>query len=187
MSAPTGKQAAFPLAAWPTETFAESQKHLYFNGEGIQVIAEPGAHADDSSIIFFRRSDVIVAGEIIDTTRFPVIDLEKGGNVQKEIDALNQIVDMAIPSIPMMWREGGTRIVPGHGWVLEQADVVEYRDMVTIIRDRVQRLIQKGMTLEQVKASNPTQGYRSEYGKDSGPWTTDMFVTAIYKSLTAKK
>ena len=187
MSAPTGKQAAFPLAAWPTDTFFLKQKPMYFNREGIQIIAEPGAGTDANNIVFFRRSDVIVAGDIMDSTHFPVIDVEKGGNIQKEIDALNQIIELAIPSIPMVWQEGGTRVIPGHGWVSEQADVVEYRDMVTIIRDRVQDLIKKGMTLEQVKVANPAQGYRSQYGSDSGPWTTDMFIEAIYKSLAPKK
>jgi hypothetical protein len=187
MSAPTGKQAAFPSAGWPTETFFQRQKPLYFNREGIQIISQAGAQTDANSIVFFRRSDVIVAGDILDSTHFPVIDVEKGGSIQKEIDALNQMIELAIPSIPMMWQEGGTLIIPGHGWVAEQADVVEYRDMVTIIRDRVQDLLGKGMTLEQVKAANPAQGYRRQYGSDSGPWTTDMFVEAIYRSLTAKK
>ena len=186
MSAPTGKQAAFPLAAWPTETFFQKQKPMYFNREGIQIMSH-AAHSDGDSIVFFRRSDVIVAGEIFDTTRFPVIDIEKGGGIQQEIDALNQIVELAIPSIPMMWQQGGTYVIPGHGWLADQADVVEYRDMVTIIRDVIADMIAKGMTLEQVQAANPTKGYRKQYGSDAGPWTTSMFVEAIYKSLTAKK
>jgi cyclase len=186
MSAPTGKQAAFPLAAWPTETFFQKQKPMYFNHEGIQIISH-AAHSDGDSVVFFRRSDVIVAGEIFDTTRFPVIDVEKGGGIQQEIDALNQLVELAIPSIPMMWQEGGTYVIPGHGWLADQADVVEYRDMVTIIRDVVADMIGKGMTLEQIQAANPTKGYRKQYGSDSGPWTTNMFVEAIYKSLTVKK
>jgi cyclase len=186
MSAPTGKQAAYPLAAWPTETFFQKQKPMYFNREGIQIMSH-AAHSDGDSIVFFRRSDVIVAGEIYDTTHFPVIDIEKGGGIQQEIDALNQIVELAIPSIPMMWQAGGTYVIPGHGWLADQADVVEYRDMVTIIRDVVADMIAKGMTLEQVQAANPTKGYRKQYGSDSGPWTTNMFVEAIYKSLTAKK
>ena len=186
MSAPTGKQAAYPLAAWPTETFFQKQKPMYFNREGIQIMSH-AAHSDGDSVVFFRRSDVIVAGEIFDTTHFPVIDVEKGGGIQQEIDALNQIVELAIPSIPMMWQEGGTYVIPGHGWLADQADVVEYRDMVTIIRDVIADMIAKGMTLEQVQAANPTKGYRKQYGSDSGPWTTNMFVEAIYKSLTAKK
>ena len=186
MSAPTGKQAAYPLAAWPTETFFQKQKPMYFNREGIQIISH-AAHSDGDSIVFFRRSDVIVAGEIYDTMHFPVIDVEKGGSIQQEINALNQIVELAIPSIPMMWQEGGTYVIPGHGWLADQADVVEYRDMVTIIRDVIADMIGKGMTLEQVQTANPTKGYRKQYGSDSGPWTTNMFVEAIYKSLTAKK
>src|SRR5665213_1521691 len=163
MSAPTGKQAAYPLAAWPTETFFQKQKPMYFNREGIQIMSH-AAHSDGDSIVFFRRSDVIVAGEIFDNTHFPVIDIEKGGGIQQEIDALNQIVELAIPSIPMMWQEGGTYVIPGHGWLADQADVVAYRDMVTIIRDVVQDMIGKGMTLEQIKAANPTKGYRRQYG-----------------------
>jgi len=186
MSAPTGKQAAYPLAAWPTETFFQKVKPMYFNREGIQIMSH-AAHSDGDSVVFFRRSDVIVAGEIFDTTHFPVIDVEKGGGIQQEIEALNQIVELAIPSIPMMWQEGGTYVIPGHGWLADQADVVEYRDMVTIIRDVIADMIAKGMTLEQVQAANPTKGYRKQYGSDSGPYTTNMFVEAIYKSLTAKK
>jgi cyclase len=186
MSAPTGKQAAYPLAAWPTETFFQKQKPMYFNREGIEIMSH-AAHSDGDSVVFFRRSDVIVAGEIFDTTHFPVIDVERGGGIQQEIDALNQIVELAIPSIPMMWQEGGTYVIPGHGWLADQADVVEYRDMVTIIRDVIADMIAKGMTLEQVQAANPTKGYRKQYGSDSGAWTTNMFVEAIYKSLSAKK
>jgi len=186
MSAPTGKQAAFPLAAWPTETFFQKQKPMYFNREGIQIMSH-AAHSDGDSVVFFRRSDVIVAGGIYDTTRFPVIDVEKGGGIQQEIDALNQIVELAIPSIPMMWQEGGTQVIPGRGWLADQADVVEYRDMVTIIRDVVADMMGKDMTLEQIQAANPTRGYRKQYGSESGSWTTSMFVEAIYKSLTAKK
>jgi glyoxylase-like metal-dependent hydrolase (beta-lactamase superfamily II) len=185
MSASTGKQAAWPTAAWPTETFIQEEKPMYLNDEGIEVLRE-FAHSDADAIVFFRKSDVIMAGDIIDTTRFPVIDVEKGGSIQGEIKALNQLVKMAIPSIPLVWKDGGTYVVPGHGWIYDQPDVVEYRDMITIIADVVQDMIKQGMTLAQIQAANPTQGFRARYGTDSGPWTTNMFVEAIYKSLTAK-
>jgi glyoxylase-like metal-dependent hydrolase (beta-lactamase superfamily II) len=187
MSAPSGKQAAYPPDDWPAETFSQKQKPLYVNGEGIQILAQPAAHSDGDVIVFFRRSDVVVAGDILDTTRFPVIDIEKGGSIQGELEALNRIVEMAIPSIPLVWKEGGTFVIPGHGRICDQADVVEYRDMVTIIRDTVADMVNRGMTLDQVKKANPASGYRNRYGTDSGPWTTDMFIEAIYKSLTAKK
>ena len=187
LSAPTGKQSAFPVAAWPTETFFSNQKAMYLNREAIVVTAEPNAHGDGDAIVFFRRSDVIVAGEILDMTRFPVIDVDKGGSIQGEVAALNHLVDLAVPSVPLIWEDGGTYVIPARGFICDQADIVEYRDMITIIRDNVQALIKKGMTLEQIKAANPTKGFRAQYGRESGPWTTDMFVEAIYKGLTAKK
>jgi glyoxylase-like metal-dependent hydrolase (beta-lactamase superfamily II) len=183
----SGKQAAYPVDAWPIETFITKVKSMYLNREGIQVISAPAAHSDGDAVVFFRRSDVLVAGDVLDTTRFPVIDLEKGGSIQGEIDALNRIIEIAIPSIPLVWQDGGTYVIPGRGRICDQADVVEYRDMVTIVRDVVQDLMKQGMTLDQIKKANPANGYRKRYGTDSGPWTTDMFIEAIYKSLTAKK
>ena len=183
MSAPTGQTSPFPTADWPTETFDQRRRYMYLNGEGIEVLHQPAAHSDGDSFVFFRRSDVVVAGDILDTTRFPVIDVAKGGSVQGEIDALNRLVDLAIPSVPLVSRDGGTYVIPGHGRVCDQLDVVEYRDMVTIIRDRVRDLIAQGRTLEQVRAAAPTSGYTRRYGADAGPWTTGMFVEAVYTSL----
>jgi glyoxylase-like metal-dependent hydrolase (beta-lactamase superfamily II) len=187
MSAPTGKVSPFPVDAWPTETFHQPRKYFYLNAEGIEVLHQPAAHTDGDAIVFFRRSDVIVAGDVLDTTRFPVIDVARGGTVQGEIAALNRLVDMAIPSVPIVSREEGTLVIPGHGRVCDQLDVVEYRDMVTIIRDRIRDLIKAGATLEQVKATSPTRGYTRRYGSDSGPWTTNNFVEAVYKSLAQEK
>jgi len=158
---------------------------MYLNREGIQAMHAPAAHSDGDVMVLFRRSDVLVTGDILDTTRFPVINVDKGGTIQGEIDALNRIVEIVIPAIPLVWQGGGTWVVPGHGRICDQADVVEYRDMITVIRDVVEDMIHRGMTLDQVKAANPTAGYRKRYGADSGPWTTDMFVEAIYKGLTA--
>src|SRR5207249_11481388 len=124
--------------AWPTGTYRRKQKTLYLIIDGIQVISQPAAHTNGDSIVFFRRSDVVAAGDVFDITRFPVIDIQRGGSIQGEIDALNRLIDLAIPSIPLPWKEGGTQIIPGHGWVCEQAELVEYRDMVTIVRDRIQ-------------------------------------------------
>jgi glyoxylase-like metal-dependent hydrolase (beta-lactamase superfamily II) len=186
MSAPTGKVAAFPTAAWPTESFSHARSTMFLNGEGIEILHQPAAHSDGDSIVFFRRSDVIAAGDILDTNRFPVIDVEKGGTIQGELDALNRLIDMAIPSIPIVSRDAGTYVIPGHGRVFDHFDLVDYRDMVTIIRDRIRDLADAGMTLEQIKASSPARGYMRQYGATSGPWTTDMFVEAVYKTLPQK-
>jgi glyoxylase-like metal-dependent hydrolase (beta-lactamase superfamily II) len=177
MSAPTGKTSPFPTALWPTETYDQKRKYMYLNGEGIEVLHMPSAHTDGDSVVFFRRSDVVAAGDVLDLTRFPMIDVARGGGVQGELDALNRLVELAIPSVPLVSQEGGTLVVPGHGYVCDQLDVVEYRDMVTIIRDRVEDLMKKGQTLDQVKAANPTAGYNARYGASAA------FVEAIYTSL----
>jgi cyclase len=187
MSAPTGRQSLFPLAFWPTKTFAFHQYSMYLNGEGIQVIHQPAAHTDGDTIVFFRRGDVIATGDIVDTTRFPVIDVRKGGTIQGEIDALNRLMDLSIHNLPIQWYADRTLLVPGHGHVYDKLDLLEYRDAITVVRDRIQSLVAEGKSLDQVKAANPTLGYRSQYGADSGPWTTDMFVEVIYRELAAKR
>jgi glyoxylase-like metal-dependent hydrolase (beta-lactamase superfamily II) len=184
MSAPTGSQAPRPAGAWPTDTYFGEKKELFFNGEAIQLFHPNSANTDGDSIVFFRRSDVVSTGDIFMTTNYPIIDLPNGGSINGVIDALNFILDITIPAEK---QEGGTMVIPGHGRLSDEADVVEYRDMVTIIRDRIQDMIKKGMTLEQVKAAKPTRDYDPLYGSATGFWTTDMFVEAVYKSLSTKK
>ncbi len=180
VSAPTGQKALLPVGAWPTESYPES-KELFLNDEAIQLFHVPAAHSDGDSLAFFRRSDVVVSGEIFSTISYPVIS--KGGSINGVIAGLNRIIEITIPKD---WQEGGTMVIPAHGRICDEADVVEYRDMVTIIRDRIQNMIQKGMTLDQVKAARPTLEYDSRYGSDSGSWTTSMFIDAVYRSLSKK-
>ncbi len=191
MSAPVGRQAPYPVGAWPTSTYSsalnETQKDVYLNGEAIQVFYQPAAHSDGDSVVFFRRSDVLVVSDIVDTDRFPVIDLEHGGSLQGIIDSLNRLIFIAVAPTPLVWQEGGTLVVPGHGRIGDRADLVDYRDMLTIIRDRVQDLIDKGLTLEQIVKADPAQGYRRRYGSESGSWTTAAFIEAVYKSLLRGK
>jgi glyoxylase-like metal-dependent hydrolase (beta-lactamase superfamily II) len=180
VSAPTGKQSALPTGGWPTSTFIDNEKKLFFNGEGIEVIHMPAAHTDGDSIVFFRKSDVIATGDLFTTVMYPVIDTAAGGNIQGIVDALNRIVEMIIP---VYGQEGGTLVVPGHGRLCDLGDVINYREMTIIIRDRIQDMIKKGMTLEQVKAAKPTFDYDPLYGTSTGFWTTDMFIEAVYKGL----
>jgi cyclase len=186
MSGTREHPSTFPTAAWPSETFNQPRKYMYLNGEGIEIFHEPAAHTDGDAMVFFRRSDVVVAGDIFDTTRFPVIDTAKGGSIHGEIQALQKLVDTAIPSVPIVSREAGTLIIPGHGRICDQLDVVEYRDMVTIIRDRIRDMKKQGLTLEQVKAASPARGYIRRYGAETGPWTTNDFVEAVYRTVGEK-
>jgi glyoxylase-like metal-dependent hydrolase (beta-lactamase superfamily II) len=149
-----------PFGAWPTETFT-TDKELFFNGEAIQLIHVPSANTDGNVIVFFRRSDVVASGDVFTTTGYPAVDRARGGSVQGVIDALNRIIDI---TIPRDHAEGGTYVVPGHGRLCDEADVVEYRDMMTIIRDRVQALRKQGMTPQQIKAARPSLDYDGRFG-----------------------
>ena len=197
LAAGSGGTSPFPSDMWPSETFVERRRTMYFNDEGIEILHQPAAHTDGDTVVFFRKSDVIVVGNTIDTDRFPVIDLARGGSLKGEIDALNRIIEMAIPPGPFVGlpngpnasapQQGGTDVLPGHGRVYRQIDVVNYRDMVVIIRDIVQDMISRKMTLDQIKAADPAKPYRARYGATSGRWTTNDFVEAVYKSLTNAK
>ena len=175
-----GGATAIPADGWPRDMFFGDQKDLYFNNEAVQLFHQRAAHSDGDSLVFFRRSDVISTGDIFTPGYYPVIDVQHGGSINGEVAALNRILDLTVPANK---EEGGTYVIPGHGRLCDEADVVEYRDMVTIIRDRIQDLVNKGMTLEQVKAAKPTYDYDPLYGTTSGAWTTDMFVEAAYRSL----
>jgi glyoxylase-like metal-dependent hydrolase (beta-lactamase superfamily II) len=174
-------------AGLPTESFHYARKYLYLNDEAIEVLHQPAAHTDSDVFAFFRRSDVVVAGDVIDTRRFPVIDIERGGSIDGEIAALNRLSELAVASVPIVSREAGTIVIPGHGRLCDQFDVIEYRDMITIIRDRVRDLIVAGRSLEQVKAARPAKGYEGLYGNAGGDWTTDTFIAAVYRSLVKEK
>ena len=179
MTASSVSTPAYPAGAWPTETFHYARKVMYLNGEAIEVLHQPAAHTDSDAVVFFRRSDVVVAGDILDTRRFPVIDVDRGGSIQGEIAALEHLADLAVPSVPIVSREAGTIVIPGHGRLCDHYDVVEYRDMVTIIRDRVRDLVAAGRSLADVTAAKPADGYTGRYGN------ADAFVEAIYRSLAA--
>ncbi len=184
MSAPTGRQAPAPFGTWPTETYLSGRKQMFFNSEPVEMIHQPAAHTDGDSLVFFRRSDVVVTGDIFMTTSYPLIDVDRGGTIQGEIEALNNILELAIPGYQ---DEAGTYIVPGHGWISDRPDLLEYRDMVTIVRDRIQAAIKKGMTLEQVKAAGLTKDYDNRYSAKSGLGSAEKFVEAIYRSLTQRR
>jgi cyclase len=185
MSAPSGKTSPYPADALPTEAFYPKRQTLRMNDEGIEVLYQPAAHSDADSFVFFRGSDVVVAGDVLDTNRFPVIDIANGGSIQGEIDALNKLIELAIPPTPFIYKGVGTYVIPGHGRLCEQMDVVDYRDMVVVVRDVIADMIKQGMTLDQIKAASPAKPYETQYGTEEG--STSAFVTAIYKGLTGKK
>ena len=173
-------QPPLPVQAMPTDTFFTDEFEIHFNGEAVQFIHVPNAHTDGDVMVFFRKSDVLVAGDAFNTTSFPVIDMEDGGSINGVVTTLNRMLDITVPEDK---QEGGTYVIPGHGRLTDEADVVEYRDMMTIIRDRVQNAVSKGMTLEQVKAARLVRDYEGRYGAARGAATADAFVETAYRSL----
>jgi glyoxylase-like metal-dependent hydrolase (beta-lactamase superfamily II) len=182
MSAPTGKQAAFPAGAWPTDTYFTRRKEVFFNNEAIILSHQPAAHSDGDTIVFFRRSDVVSTGDIFQTTTFPFIDTERGGTINGIIAALNNVLDITVPRDK---QEGGTYVIPGHGRLCDEHGVLEYRDMLTIVRDRVQDSVKKGMTLAQMKATEPTLDYEARWGSAAGAQATDQFLDKIFNEMKA--
>jgi cyclase len=183
MSAPTGEVSPRPVTAWPTDTFFSRTKEVFFNGEGVQIIHRP-ARSDSDSFVFFRKSDVISAGPLYSNELYPMIDVKAGGHINGVIDGLNDILEL---TIPMNNAEDGTLVIPGSGRLSDELDVAVYRDMVTIIRDRVQDAIKRGQTLAQVQADKRlTLEYEERFGAKTGPWTTAMFLEAVFSSLKTK-
>jgi glyoxylase-like metal-dependent hydrolase (beta-lactamase superfamily II) len=172
-----------PSTAQPTETYIALDREIVFNGEPVLMQYMPAAHTDGDSVVFFRKSDVVATGDIYRTDSYPVVDTARGGTIQGVIDALNHVLDLAVPA---HHEEGGTFIVPGHGRISDEFDVLEYRDMVTIVRDRVRALAARGMTLDQIKAARPTLEYDPRYGASTGAWTTDMFIEAVFTTLAGR-
>jgi len=183
LSAPGGGAQPADSDLWPTETFTSRFRSLYVNDDAVQIIRQLGAHSDGDVLVHFRRADVIVTGDILDLRHFPVIDAARGGSIQGELDALNRLLDLTVPAMPHVLKPGRTLLVPGHGRVADYAELVEYRDMLTVVRNIVADLVKKGMSLDEVRKANPTAGYRARWGRETGPWTTDRFVEAVYNGV----
>ena len=176
---------AFPTGSIPNEAFFTPRKALRMNDEGIEILYQPAAHSNADSFVMFRASDVVVTGDVMDMTRFPVIDVANGGSIKGEIEALNRLIDLTIAPTPFIYKDVGTYVIPGHGRLSEQMEVVDYRDMVVLVRDNVAELIKQGKTLDQIKAARPALPYETRYGSPSG--ATNTFIEAIHRSLTANK
>jgi glyoxylase-like metal-dependent hydrolase (beta-lactamase superfamily II) len=181
LSRPTGVVAPTPYKSWPTATYVTSEKAFSFNGEAVVLMHAPAAHTDGDTMVFFRGSDVVATGDVFVTTNFPMIDTANGGSVKGTIDALNTVLRLAVPRAN---QEGGTTIVPGHGRLSEEHEVLEYRDMLVIIRDRIRDLAGRGASLDEVKRARPTLDYDLRYGAPSGPWGTEAFIETVYRELS---
>lgn len=176
-------EAPYPVSAWPSDGYYAPQRGMIFNGEAIDIIHMPNAHSDGDSAVYFRGSNVLVTGDIYTNTSLPMVNVGEGGTYAGMLAALNRMLDIAIADDLM---EGGTYIIPGHGYVADEADLVEYRDMVYIIRDRLrQMIVTDGLTLDEVKAARPVIGWEDRY--DRPRWTVDTLIEAVYDEFLAER
>src|SRR6185436_18024045 len=162
----------------PLNSFFEDGRDFPFNGEAVFLYHVPSAHSDGDLMVYFRGSDVLVAGDVFVTTSYPVIRSDAGGGIDGFVSGLNKLLDVAVPKY---LQEGGTYVIPGHGRVGDEADLLDYRDMIVIIRDRIQDMIKRGMTLEQVKAAQPSLDYDARYGNPAA------LIEAVYRELAQKR
>jgi glyoxylase-like metal-dependent hydrolase (beta-lactamase superfamily II) len=184
MTSPPEGSAAMPAAAWPSDTYYTAGWEFFVNEEAIRLLHVPEAYSDGDSIVFFRRSDVVSTGDIYNTDRYPKFDVERGG-IDGIIEGLNMIVDLTIPGEN---QHGGTVVIPGHGRLSDETEVVNYRDMVTIVRDRIRAMIDDGLSLAEVQAARPTRDYDGIYATSAdGAWTPEEFVAAIYADLSGAR
>jgi glyoxylase-like metal-dependent hydrolase (beta-lactamase superfamily II) len=182
LSMPAQAEPPVPSAALPTDTFFNARRDMLFNDEVIQMFHQPNAHTDGDILIHFRKADVVTTGDLFTTVMFPFIDAANGGTVDGYIKALNNILAITVPSNV---NEGGTLVIPGHGRLADEQDVIEYRDMLTIVRDRIREYVKRGMTLEQVRAKKPTLDFDARYGIDEEFWSTARFIETIYNQMLA--
>ena len=182
MIAAPGQKAKMPVEAWPTDTYFTAGKDLFFNRQAVRIMHMPAAATDGDSIVFFRKSDVISVGDLFQMTTYPAIDVDGGGSLQGLIDAETKIIGMMVADYGV---DGGTLLIPGHGRATEMGDIIWYREMLSIVRDRIKDLIKKGKSLKEVLAAKPTFDFDGRYAAKSGPATAENFVTMAYKSLSA--
>lgn len=185
MSAPgDGDDTLRPEGMWPTDTYFAEEWALYVNEEAIQLLHVPAATTDGDSIVFFRRSDVVVAGDIFRPDRYPEFDAAQGGSIRGIIDGLNIILELTIAGEN---QTGGTVVIPGRGRLSDETDVANYRDMATIILERIEAMVAAGNTLDEIQAARPTADYDALYGTAADGWTGTKLVTAIYQELTGRE
>jgi cyclase len=183
---PAAGTSAFPAVSWPTDAYLGRKRSIRYNGEAIDIIHQPSAFSDADSIVYFRGSDVIVAGNLFSTERFPIVDRAHGGTVTGVLAGLNAMIDIAVPAVIVeSFDEDGTLIIPGSGRLSDKDDLTEYRDMVHIARGRMVNEVANHHSLDAIKASRLLIDYDGRYSTPA--WSTSMFIEAMFAELSSPK
>lgn len=162
-----------PVAARPLITFNNTMS-FHLNSEEVRVFLAPPAHTDGDVFVYFPESDVLHLGDVYRTTSYPIIDVYNGGTLRGTIAAMGMAIDIAGPD---------TKIIPGHGLeVVGREELIEFRDMILDIQDRVLGMIREGKKLHEVMAAQPTAAYDAKWTDDPG-WGPEDFIPVVYYQL----
>ena len=163
--------APAPAGALPVIVF-DSRTTVNMNGETVHLIPLPVAHTDGDTAVFFENANVLMTGDVYRSIGYPNIDRANGGTLAGILAALQTLIDTAGPA---------TRVAPGHGDLTNRAGIQSHRDMAVTVRDRVQKMMTQGMTMEQIVAAKPTKDFDDKVG--NAAMSADRFVGQVYTEL----
>jgi glyoxylase-like metal-dependent hydrolase (beta-lactamase superfamily II) len=161
------RQPAYPAAALPVITYADRMT-FYFNGNRIDLLHFGAAHTTGDSAVLFRDANAVHMGDVFNAS-YPFIDADNGGD-------LDGVIRFCRSVLGMINRQ--TRVIPGHGPVLDYAALDAYTSMLETVRDRMQAMLERGLTLDEVIAAQPTAEYDEHFGKPQ------LFIMKAYMSLS---
>jgi cyclase len=161
-----------PASALPVITFSETMT-FHFNDDTIRVIHVPPAHTDGDSIFYFEKANVMHTGDAFINRGFPLIDIASGGSIKGQIEATNKMLEFVGPD---------TIIIPGHGPLADRARMIEIRDMLATARAAVVKLLEQGMSLDEILAAKPLAHLDEEWGQ--GIVKSRLFTRIVYQSET---
>jgi cyclase len=179
-------QPGAPQGLWPNETHTEDLFSVDFNDEAVSLHHPHNATSDSNEMVMFRRADVVATGDVLNMDSYPIIDVKSGGTIDGELAALNQIIELAVADRHNGPQEGGTMVIPGHGRLCDQSEVIEYTIILTTIRNRVMYYKNRGRTLQQVLALQPSGDTDRRWAPRAPGYTTRDFIEAIYDTLPAR-
>jgi hypothetical protein len=163
--------------------FVPGEELMFFNGEDIRIVHQRLDAAADDNIVVFLKADVISTGRLFRPDAYPTIDVPNGGSIDRVIDTLDRIVDLGVAR----HHESGTLIVPDSGEVCDVAEIVFYRNALSVIRSRIEEMVQKGMPLDQVKAAKPTSQFDRFYSSPDTAATTGAFIEAVFDNAVRRR
>ncbi len=162
---------ASPPEALPVVTFTNDVA-FHINGDDIEAIHVPAAHTDGDALVVFRRANVIHMGDTFFGGTYPFIDLSSGGSIDGVIAAAEAAMALA---------DENTRFIPGHGPLSSLDDLESYREVLSTVRQRVARMIDEGMSEDDVVAAAPSAEWDGAWG--GGFIGPEAFLRSVYRSL----